>query len=155
MQLSFPTHGRPDDWQIFLWNLPDDFVSRPQKLVFMLMIEAAFNAFDPYRVVEDLLRHRDLWDGVVMERGFPFCTGADPLQLQFHGDLIALRDLGRGHWNVDTVYVLTTEDKEAAWQPLVQNWQADEIGFERGDKAGKLLGCLGSGQVSILRVWWD
>ena len=132
MQFSLSSAGQADDWQIFLWNLPEDFVSRPQKLVFMMMLEAQFNAFDPYRVVEDLLRCRELWDGVVMERGFPLHTENGSMPSHIHGDLIGC-DIGKGHWNVDTLYVLTTPEQEAAWEPILRNWNADEVGFERGD----------------------
>lgn len=154
-ELVYPAHGKADDWQIFLWNLSDDFVSRPQKLIFMLMLEAQFNAFDPYRVVEDLLRHRESWDGVVMERGFPCSAENDPMQMHIHGDLIALRDIGEGDWNVDTLFVLTTPKREAELESIASNWCADETNFERGDGASRLLGLWGGEPQSILRVWWD
>src|SRR5262245_66481879 len=65
-----PADRDADAWQLSIWNLPDDFVSRPQKLQLMLILEAAFNEFDPFVVVADLLKHRELWQGVVMDRGF-------------------------------------------------------------------------------------
>jgi hypothetical protein len=156
VDLNFPTQRNADDWQIFLWNLPDALLTRPQKLTFMLMLEAQFNAFNPYQVVADLLRHRDLWTGAVMERGYPFVDPARPGWGRLHGDLIHLRDVGGGHWNVDTLYLLTAAGSDARWQNIVANWNADEVNFYEGEVAGSLVGVFGTGgPQKVLRVWWD
>jgi hypothetical protein len=88
-----------EEWQVAVWNLPDDFVSRPQKLQFMLL-QVAFNEFDPIQVVGDLLRNRSLWQGAVMTRAYsmlPDFTNLAPL----FTDLVGLRDIDRV-WNVDS-----------------------------------------------------
>src|SRR5688572_17253849 len=103
MDLSLPTERDPDTWQLFIWNLPDELVSRAQKLQLMLMIEARFNEFDPYRVVGDLLRHRSLWRGAVMDRGYVDPRDEQGFLVRLRADLIKLRDVG-GHWNVDTLF---------------------------------------------------
>jgi hypothetical protein len=152
MKIAFPIGQDIDEWQVFLWNLPDDVVARPQKLQFMMMLEAGFNQFDPYVVVRDLLRHRDLWQGVLMDRGF--VSAGDRSLTMLSSDLIKLRDIGSS-WNVDTLYV-TTHESESVWEPLVENWQADEISWIEAKQASDLLGSsIRSGGPRILTVWWD
>jgi len=154
--IDLPQAQNADDWQIFLWNLSDGVLTRPQKLTFMLMLEAQFNAFNPYQVIADLLRHRTLWTGAVMERGYPFIDPARPGWGQFHGDLIHLRDVAGGHWNVDTLYLLIVAGSDSQWRSVTANWNADEVGDYEGAVAGSLLGILGASvPQKILRVWWD
>ena len=124
MNIHFPENRDVDAWQLAIWNLPEDDVSRPQKLQLMLMLDAGFNEFDPFVVVRDLLQNRHLWQGVVMERSFPvpeqFQSKPYPI-CKMATDLISLRDIGR-HWNVDSLYILTSEGKEADWQRVCQSW---------------------------------
>ncbi|MBX9584352.1 MAG: hypothetical protein K2X87_28975 [Gemmataceae bacterium] len=154
MPVLLPADRDRDAWQVAVWNAPDDELSRPQKLELMHMLEAAFNAFDPFRVVADLLAHRGLWDGVVMCNGFPF-EGSDPVLPGWHlyGDLIHLRDIGT-HRNVDTVYILHAADETDALKRLATGWHADEIHVYAGDAAEALLGDSGT-DAAVLRVWWD
>jgi hypothetical protein len=140
MTIHLPTARDRDDWQLAIWNLPDDFVSRAQKLQLMTMLEAGFNDFDPFRVVSDLLRHRELWRGAVMDRD----------------DLIKLRDVEGGHWSVDTLYLLIDADKEAAVLRLAEGWSADELHAIAGRAVGSRLGTGGDDRGrKIVRVWWD
>ena len=159
MSVHLPADRDADAWQLAIWNADDKFLSGPQKLQFMLMIAARFNAFDPFRVVGDLIAHRDLWQGAVMQRGFPWEEPKVPtiLGLHIHSDLIALRDIGRGYWNVDTLYLLTAVKHQPALDALAACWSADERSFLDGDGVGKLLGSMGGGPETrrITRVWWD
>lgn len=144
MKIAFPTGRDIDEWQVFLWNQPDDFLSRAQKLQLMLMLEANFNEFDPYIVVRDLLRHRDMWQGAVMDRSG---VGGQP-------DLIKLRDIGET-WNVDTLYI-TTHESEAEWESVLETWQADEITWLEPPGASDLLGTsIRTSGPRLLMVWWD
>jgi hypothetical protein len=152
--LHLPTGREIDAWQLAIWSAGDDVLSRPQKLEPMLMMKAGFNAFDPFPVVGDLLHQRDLWRAVLMSRGFPFTNLQRPSMTNLQADLIPLRDLPRGHWNVDTVYLLHEPTHTDALRGLVGSWRADEIDSVTGDEAGSLLGCLGAGGASNLRVWW-
>jgi hypothetical protein len=156
MQLTCPARRDADEWQIFLWDLPEDFLSRPQKLQLMLMLEAGFNAFDPYVVVRALREHRPLWTGVVMDRAFLCPDPRLPSWTHLRGDLIKLRDIGHGHWNVDALFILTSPEHEARWEKIITSWRADEHHFHRGDGVGMVLGAYGPGeQRVILTVWWD
>jgi hypothetical protein len=156
MTVHLPSTRDRDDWQLAIWNLPDDFVSRAQKLQLMTMIEARFNAFDPFRVVGDLLRHRDRWRGVVMDRAFPVTASGDRPYTYLSGDLIPLRDVESGHWNVDTLYLLIDSDQEAALRRLIDQWSADEVHVIEGEAVNSLLGAWGDNEgQKVVRVWWD
>jgi hypothetical protein len=157
VELHLPTERDVDAWQIAVWNLPDDLVSRPQKFQFMLMLDHRFNNFDPFMVVGDLLRRRDWWKGAVMERAH---IVPDPEEKSWWGrmvtDLIKLRDISQC-WNVDHLFILTdTTRTNADWQDVVQEWNADDVGFIEGDNVQALL-CTGAGKgrYKILRIWWD
>src|SRR6187431_3207522 len=102
MERQFPSGKTSDEWQVFLWNLPEEMLSRAQQLQLMLMIEGQFNAFDPFQVGTDLLRHRDLWDGVIMDRGFTLEDG--PRITRWMSDLIKFRDISRV-WHVDNPFI--------------------------------------------------
>jgi hypothetical protein len=156
MSFSPPQERSPDAWQIQIWNLPDDVLSRPQKLQFMLMLENCFNEFDPYRVVGDLLAHRGPWRGAIMDRAFPVSEDAQPARAHLHADLIKLRDIGDGHWNVDTLFLLTDAGHADELCRLAEDWSADEIYVIDEPQAGALLGrwSLGS-DTRIVAVWWD
>ena len=107
---------------------------------------ATFNEFDGALVVESLLEHRDLWRGVVMDRS----------AYQAPIDLIKLRDIEHGYWNVDTVFVLSSGVDDAQLEQLANTWAADEVDWYEGEAAGLLLGAWGTQPPPrILRVWWD
>jgi hypothetical protein len=149
-----PADRDRDAWQVAIWNAPDDELSRPQKLELMGMIETAYNAFDPFRVVADLLAHRGLWVGAVMSRGFPFQQPAVPRGWYLHANLIDLRDIDRCR-NLDTVYLLLDDRHADALRAVAANWRADEVNLYTGDIAAELLGIGGACGRSVLRVWWD
>jgi hypothetical protein len=157
MEIHLPAERDIDAWQIAVWNLADDFISRAQKLQFMQMLEARFNNFDPFTVVGDLLRRRDWWEGAVMDRAH---LVPDPEEKSWWGrmvtDLIKLRDVSHC-WNVDHLFILADEKRSVAeWQDVVQAWNADEVQFIEGADVQALL-CSGRGKGThrILRAWWD
>jgi hypothetical protein len=155
MFIPLPASRDRDEWQLAVWNADEAVLTRPQKLVLMLMLEARFNQFDPFRVVADLLKCRDLWEGVVMCRGYPWSDREDGKYLHLHGDLISLRDMPDGYWNVDTVYLKHRPEHTTALTKLAETWSADEINNYADDEACSLLGAYGPGSSSVLRVWWD
>jgi hypothetical protein len=119
---------------------PPTSISKIQSLQFDLMRRSTFNDFDGPRVVRDLLAHRSLWCGAVMDR-----LGPDAL--------IKLRDIGMNYWNVDTLYVLSSGKNDAALAALAHRWHADEVVWVGGADASALLGT--SERHRILEVWWD
>ncbi len=155
MALQFPQEKNIEAWQVFIWNLPDDFLSRPQKFQFMLMLEGQFNEFDPFPVVRDLLQNRHLWNGVVMDRGYTGSSQQFPDRLEIITDLIKLRDI-KGCWNVDTVFILASTTHLPALQKLAETWQADEISVLSGSESDNLLGIGRHDHPDqIIAVWWD
>src|SRR5207245_462578 len=107
------------------------------------MLAARFNAFDPYRIILDLLAHRSLWQGVVMDRGFLLPAEMAPPLSRLSTDLIKLRDIARGVWNVDTLFILTEAGNEARWQEVTKDWTADEMSYIEDEDVGCLLGAVG------------
>lgn len=152
--VHLPADRDKDAWQLAVWNADEAVLSRAQKLEIMGMIESAFNAFDPFVVVRDLLGHRDRWVGAVMSRGFPFKLPGSPFGWFLHSNLIDLRDIDR-HRNLDTVYIFHELRHADALKALAGGWRADEIGPVADDAVGPLLGLGGLDTHGILRVWWD
>jgi hypothetical protein len=156
METHLPTERDKDAWQVAIWNLADDQVSRPQKLQFMLMLEGQFNNFDPFRVVGDLLRRRELWRGVVMDRGYVLPDDARMGRSALHSDLIKLRDVESACWNVDTLFILTDSSRDAEWDQLMESWKADELSSIEHETAEALLGCYGlPASLTLRTAWWD
>ena len=86
-----------------------------QRLQLRLMELSTFNNFDGFKVVKDLLDNRSLWDACIMDREGSYSTDKSGFI-----DLIKLRDMNKvevdrlgSHYNVDTLYILPSEDKTA------------------------------------------
>jgi len=156
MTLQLPATRDVLSWQTAVWNAPDDFLTRQQKLQFMQMLQARFNNFDPFVVVKSLLDNRRLWEGVIMDRAYVLGEEGDGRLWPSMGtDLIKLRDISRA-WNVDTLFVLTDKEHQLRWQEIVGDWVADEVHFIEGGMAGRILGSTRRGATRmILRAWWD
>jgi len=119
---------------------PSSTISKIQAIQFELMRRSSFNSFDGVRVAGDLVRHRQLWCGAFIDR-----LGDDAL--------IKLRDIGENSWNVDTLYVLSSNANNPALGALARHWRADAVQWVAGPAAGRLMGT--SGSYRILEVWWD
>lgn len=103
----------------------------PQQLQFELMKKASFNLFDGERVVGDLQEHPGLWRGAVMDR-----EASEPDSC----DLIKLRDIGEGHWNVDTLFILPVPGKEDELFDLAADWFSADMVWIGGKRAARLIG---------------
>ncbi len=136
-------------------------INKIQKLEFELMKEATFNDFDGEKVVKDLEANEDLWKGAVMDRAGYVCKsdipGDSPFAMAASIDLIKLRDIGSGGWNVDTLFILPQPGKEHKLFELASNWSADEVDWIEGKEAQHMIGSCGPSynDLKILRVWWD
>lgn len=128
-------------------------MNKIQELNLELIKNASFNDFDGEKVVKDLLANKELWRGVVMDRGAYRALsngekGLEPVCL------IKLRDIEDGYWNVDTLYILPVAGKEKELEMLAKTWAADEVDYLGEAQSGSLLG--GSMKpANILRIWWD
>jgi hypothetical protein len=126
----------------------DTGLSVAQRLQLDLMRLATFNHFNGDRVVDDLLANRDLWLAALMMRP------AGP-SFDFIPNLIPLRDLSDGGWNVDTLYILARPGQKAALERLARAWQADELAWLEGEEAAQALGVSAQSDLQVLQLWWD
>ena len=111
-----------------------------QKIQFELMRKSSFNNFDGNFVVDELIEYRDLWDVCVMTR---------------LSELIQLRDIQHGYWNVDTLFIKCSNATAGEMFEIAQNiLGADEVDFLRNDEACSLIGSYPF-DGKIIRVWWD
>src|SRR4051812_26193705 len=78
-----------------------------QEIQLELIRRTRYNAFDGERVYAALVRHRELWEAVLMDR-----PGLSHGALSAAG-LIKLRDLSDNYWNVDTLYILCPDTASA------------------------------------------
>jgi hypothetical protein len=153
-----------------------------QRLQLELIRLRRFNRFDGRRVAGDLEAHRALWEAAWMRRADLLhilqlnlmervATGEPDrdhvldevlrrpeswtLALTMTDDLIPLRDLPEGHWNVDRLYVLARPGQEAALEALARTWRADEVGWLDGRVAQVAMGGYWRPEPQVLVVWWD
>ena len=123
-----------------------------QDIQLELIRRRRFNALNGERVADVLLRHRDLWEAVMMDR----IAVSNPGYLPALG-LVKLRDLLYNEWNVDTLYLLTPSKEYA--ERLAEILKTDEFGgmvdvhadIEELDSA---LGGAQPGQA-VVSVWWE
>jgi hypothetical protein len=100
-----------------------------------------FNNCDGPRIVEDLLAHRDLWEGALMDT---------------HANMVHLRDLPDNIWNVSRLYVVTKDRASAERMArLAEEWQADTVDILYESAADNLLGGSIEDEHCIVEVWWD
>lgn len=111
-----------------------------QELNFELIKRSSFNDFNGDLVVEDLLKNKPLWKGVVLDR---------------LGSLIKLRDIDSDSWNVDTLFILPSNVDNDKLFKIASSWNADEVDWLGKDESERLLGSWNNGNTKILRVWWD
>jgi hypothetical protein len=120
-----------------------------QEIQLELIRRTNFNAFEGEKIHASLLKHRDLWLAVILDRPG---LGGDCF------DLIKLRDLPSNTWNASTLFILTKTHEQA--EELVQfmseeGWDADESEVSKNRKEiSKALGITG-GAYGLIRVWWD
>jgi hypothetical protein len=156
MDLVFPESEEIHAWEQFLWGLPEEFMSRPQRLQFILMLTTRFNLFTPLPVVRDLLANRHLWFGMVMDRGVLQPRAGQYSCAKIRTNLIKLRDVSSKRWNVDTVFLTTLVEHVVALNSLAESWNASAITILPGEVADDLMG-IGRSEhsVQIIGVWWD
>ena len=132
-------------------------ISLPQRLNLKLIELASFNQMNGIQIVNDLLQNKDLWKAVLIDRpswaGNPeYMNNAKTSEII---NLIKLRDLSKGSWNVSTLYILCYPDvdlRKKLYQ-LAQNWHADNVQWMDKQLASWQLG--GGPDSDVLEVWWD
>jgi hypothetical protein len=106
-------------------------------------------------VVESLLRNRDLWISLLLDRpGLP--NYAKPRRLLTMG-LIKLRDLPDNLWNADMLFVLTpthAQAQELARIAEEEDWAGEVCVYKDQDEIDNALG-TGRDEYGLMSVWWD
>jgi hypothetical protein len=126
-----------------------------QEIQLELLRRSSFNALDGERVVESLLRNRDLWLSLLLDRpGLP--NYAKPRRLLTMG-LIKLRDLPDNLWNADMLFVLTpthAQAQELARIAEEEDWAGEVCVYKDQDEIDSALG-TGRDEYGLMSVWWD
>jgi len=127
-----------------------------QDIQLELIRRTRFNAMNGERIVASLLRHRDLWLAVLLDRpGLP--NYAEPCSLLTAG-LIKLRDLPDNLWNADTLFILTRTREQARRMERIaeeEDWGADVVRvYDDQQEIDQSLG-TGRQEYGLVSVWWD
>jgi hypothetical protein len=124
-----------------------------QDIQLELIRRIRFNMFDGQRVYDFLMKHRHLWQAVVMDR-FGYVTKDD---VGASWGLIKLRDLPDNIWNVDTLVVMT--DSVGTAEQLARLFDEADLGGEKAVVQGpeKTRAALGEYPCDhgLVSVWWD
>ena len=127
-----------------------------QDIQLELLRRTSFNDLNGERVVASLLRHRDLWQAVLLDRpGLP--NYAEPGLLLMSG-LIKLRDLPDNLWNADTLFILTRTGEQARRLARIveeEDWVGDVVRVYEDQR--EIDQALGTGRrgYGLVSVWWD
>lgn len=126
-----------------------------QEIQLELLRRTSFNALVGELVYASLMRHRDLWRAVLLDRpGIP--NYAEPTFLLISG-LIKLRDIPDNFWNADSLFISTRSHADA--QELARIIEEEEWGgevqvYEDQSEIDRALG-IGRLEYGLLSVWWD
>jgi len=111
-----------------------------QEIQLELIRRHQHNYFEGEEVAEDLMAHREWWEAVLMD------TSAR---------LVKLRDLEKNFWNVDTLYILATDEPSARrLAKLGERWSADSVTVYDEEGTERELGG-GIEQQRLVTMWWD
>src|SRR5438093_516931 len=113
------------------------------------------NDMEGERIVASLLKHRELWLAVLLDRpGVP--NYAEPSHLLMSG-LIKLRDLADNYWNADTLFILTRTHSQARALAQIaedEDWAGEVQVYEDQNDIDQSLG-TGRQEYGLMSVWWD
>ena len=127
-----------------------------QDMQLELIRRRQFNEFDGAKIVDSLLRHRELWLAAYMDRwGVSHVDEPNWLPCS---SLIQLRDLPHNRWNVDTLFVLTTsiaQTRNLHDIAVNDDWRADELIVQ--DNPREIALAIGQSpcEYGLLTAWWD
>jgi hypothetical protein len=126
-----------------------------QEIQLELIRRTCFNAMDGQRVYDSLLKRRDLWLAVLLDR--PGVANYAKPGLLLTAGLIKLRDLPDDIWNADTLFILTpTRQAADQWATIVEeeDWGGEVQIYQNQDEIDGALG-TGREEFGLLSVWWD
>jgi hypothetical protein len=124
-----------------------------QDIQLELLRRTSFNGLDGGKVGADLLKHRELWLAVLLDRpGVP--NYLEPGLLLTSG-LIKLRDLPDDFWNADTLFILTpTRQAAKRLGAIAKEWGGEICVYKDQSEIDRALG-TGREKFGLLSVWWD
>jgi hypothetical protein len=126
-----------------------------QDIQLELLRRTRFNDMDGEKVLASLMKHRNLWRAVLLDR--PGVADHDSFEHLLVSGLIKLRDLAKNIWNADTLYILTptpVEARELARIAEEQDWFGEVRVYEDKQYTDRALG-MGRREYGLLSVWWD
>lgn len=127
-----------------------------QEIQLELIRRTRFNAFDGEQIYASLMKHRTLWQAVLLDRpGLP--NYHKPRRLLMSG-LIKLRDLDDNIWNADQLFILTAKREQAVQLARIieeEDWGGEEPTVYANQE--EIDGALGVGreEYGLLSIWWD
>jgi hypothetical protein len=126
-----------------------------QDIQLELLRRSCWNALDGERVYAGLMKHRELWLAVLLDRP-GIADYAQPSRLLMSG-LIKLRDLPDNFWNADTLYILTETHAQANELARIaedEDWAGEIVVYKNQDEIDRALG-TGRQENGLLSIWWD
>ena len=126
-----------------------------QDIQLELLRRTKFNALDGEQVAASLLRHREFWLAVLLDR--PGVADYSRPGRSLVSGLIKLRDLPGDLWNADTLFVLTEtwqQARELARIAEEEEWAGEVYVYGNQDEIDRALG-TGRKEYGLLHIWWD
>jgi hypothetical protein len=127
-----------------------------QAIQLELLRRTKFNTFDGEKVHASLLKHRDLWLAVLLDRPGAADYSNERGGLLISG-LIKLRDLPSNIWNADTLFILTRTHRHAQELARIaeeEDWAGMVQVYEDQQEMDSALG-TGRQEYGLLSMWWD
>lgn len=125
-----------------------------QEIQLELLRRTRHNALDGEQIVESLLKHRDLWLAVLLDRLYVWTRTDYDLPL---GNFMKLRDLPYNDWNANTLYILTDEREKAIRLAQIaeeEDWAGEVRVFDDPEQVARSVGS-GRDEHFLVRIWWD
>ncbi len=116
-------------------------INKLQMMQFELMEHVVLDGFDAKRVISDLTKNRHLWEAAIMM--------PDP-----NWGLLHLRDLGENKWNVDCLYIYSSEKDDGALTELAQAWMPTELMWLDEEYQTEMMRVPTSLSRRVLRLFW-
>ncbi len=127
-----------------------------QEIQLELIRRTKFNAFDGERIYASLMKHREYWQAVLLDRP-GLANYQKPRHLLMMG-LIKLRDLDENVWNADHLFILTPKREQAVQLARIieeEDWGGEKpIVYDDQEEIDSSLG-VGRQECGLLSIWWD
>jgi hypothetical protein len=128
--------------------------STVQELQLELLRRSSFNALDGEHVAQSLMRHRDLWVSVILDRKPHWSRDYTKLPILW---LIKMRDMPDNYWNADTLFLLTDSIEKARRLERIANeedWAGEGMVHDDQQELNRALGS-GPEPSALVTIWWD